>query len=177
MNVRYKGTKAMCDTDFQKAYEIALSRSELESNHFVSRFNGCIVVQGALLAFAVRPILTVTAGATLCERIVGLAVAISGVLLSLLSLRILSGAYFWVSYWEYRVNKFEDKVFPPDITIFRNLPYPGNKKVLEELRKHSPHLRYHGSPRKAMLAIFYLFWAVWSTLFLIVTVPWLLSML
>jgi hypothetical protein len=165
----------MCDTSFQKAQEMIWKQSELTANHFVSRFNACVVVQGALLAFAVRPVLgAMVSGATFWERIVGFVVAISGVLLSLFSLRVLLGAYFWASYWEDKLAKIDEKVFP-DIEVFRNLPNARNKKLLKELAESSSHLRYHGSPRKAMLAIFKLFLAIWLILLLAITISWRLS--
>ena len=157
-------------------------QSELAGNHLVSRFNACVVVQGLLFAFAVKPVLTMTVTATFWERIVGFVVASGGILFSWFSLRVLRGAYFWVGYWEYRLTQIDEKIFP-NIEVFRNLPHADNKKEdaakraenkkrLRKLAEEAPHLRYCGSSREAMVNIFYIFLATWIILLLVVVVQW-----
>ncbi|MCX6567140.1 MAG: hypothetical protein NTW38_12110 [Candidatus Aminicenantes bacterium] len=156
----------MDDDSVNKAFEILQKCRELELNHFVSRSNICVLVQGALLAFSTQAFLGVARGASLHETMMTLALAVTGMLLSVFSLRVVKGAYFWVSYWEYRLAEFEEKALP-DVWIFRNHPSAHNKALLEILRNHKPPLKYYSS-RKGLLSVFYLFMFVWSCLLVVV---------
>ena len=152
----------------EKAYDVLLKCRELDINHFVSRSNVCVVVQGAIIALVAKPMLAQSGTLTWADRLLGVTVALAGLAFSVLCIRVVKGASFWVSYWESRLAEIESRVLP-DVKIFRDHPSGGNREKLEELAGPPWRLSYVSS-RKALLGMFYLFFAVWLLLLIFVAV-------
>jgi len=158
----------MSDSDATRAYETFLKCREQDLNHTVSRSNVCIGVQAALLAFGARPMLMFSTPVTLAEKAVGFAIALAGLVLSVIALRVVRGVHFWVSYWEWRLAEIEEHVIP-EVEVFRNYPCRSNKERLLELSQ-LPNPLIYVSSRRAMLAMFYSFVVIWIGLLIVMTV-------
>ena len=145
------------------AYETLLKCRELELKLHIERSNVCLVVEGALMAFIAPALLQLKPTATMSERFIPLVVAIFGLALSLISIVIVNGADFWISYWEHRLAELEG-VTLPTIAIFRDHPSTRNATLLARL---PTHLKYVSS-RKAMLQLFRALALTWLMLLIVV---------
>lgn len=150
-----------------KAYDTLLKCREIDLNLFVARSNVCIVLQGALLAFIAKPLIEFNPQVTFANKVMVLFLSLLGLSLSFISMRLVNGSSFWVSYWEHRLCEVEKNVLP-NVLIFQDQPSSRNIDLLKRLPSH---LKYVSS-RQSMRWFFILFTLLWVLLFLFILVEW-----
>ncbi len=143
-------------TDYIKAYDTLLSCRTTDVNLFATRFNFFLVLEGALLVFASRPLMDLAANAPWTGKLLASVLVVFGLLVSAIGRRLMSLASFWVGYWEYRLKSIEDKVHP-SVRIFAEHPSKENQQALAKL---PAHLLY-GSTRKTVLWLCDLLIVLW----------------
>jgi hypothetical protein len=88
--------KAIAESRY--AYETLLKCRELELTVHVERSNLCLVIEGALFAFAAPALLDLDSDASSVDLAISLRIASFGVAISVVSVAVIKGADFWISY-------------------------------------------------------------------------------
>ena len=145
------------NTDYIKPYDILLSCRTTDVNLFATRFNLFLVLEGALLVFASRPLMDLAANAPWTGKVLASVLVVFGLLVSAIGRRLMSLASFWVGYWEYRLKSVEDKVHL-SVRIVAEHPSKENQQALAKLLVY---LRYGGT-RETVLWLCDLLIVLWS---------------
>ena len=154
--------KAIAESRY--AYETLLKCRELELTVHVERSNLCLVIEGALFAFAAPALLDLDSDASSVDLAISLRIASFGVAISVVSVAVIKGADFWISYWQRRLSETELAVLPT-ISIFRDHPSKSNDALLTQLASFG--LKYVSS-RSVIRRLFRFLTAVWAILFMLV---------